>query len=80
MASLCGRNAVQITPARPSQLSLDELARALAAVVPASSNGFLLQLRAEGLELLLFPDGRAIVRGTTDATVARRLYTRYVGG
>ncbi len=80
VASLCGRNAVQITPARPSQLSLDELARALAAVVPASSNGFLLQLRAEGLELLLFPDGRAIVRGTTDATVARRLYTRYVGG
>lgn len=31
------------------------------------------------LELTIFPDGRAIIRGTSDPAVARTLYSRYVG-
>jgi hypothetical protein len=27
----------------------------------------------------VFPDGRAIVKGTTDVGVARSVYSRYVG-
>jgi len=30
-------------------------------------------------ELVLFPTGRAIVRGTTDMSEARSLYARYIG-
>jgi adenylyltransferase/sulfurtransferase len=30
-------------------------------------------------ELTIFPDGRAIIRGTSDPAVARTLYSRYVG-
>ena len=30
-------------------------------------------------ELLFFPDGRAIVKGTQDVALARSLYARYVG-
>jgi hypothetical protein len=30
-------------------------------------------------EITLFPDGRAIIKGTTDTAVARSLYARYVG-
>jgi adenylyltransferase/sulfurtransferase len=29
--------------------------------------------------LTIFPDGRAIIKGTDDATVARSIYARYVG-
>ena len=30
-------------------------------------------------EVTVFPDGRAIIKGTTDAGVARSVYSRYVG-
>ena len=31
------------------------------------------------LELTIFPDGRAIIRGTSDPSIARSLYSRYIG-
>jgi adenylyltransferase/sulfurtransferase len=79
VTSLCGRDAIQITPGEETRLSLDCLSQALAGVVRATYNGFVLHLEVEGCELLLFPDGRAIVRGTSDEGMARSLYARYVG-
>jgi adenylyltransferase/sulfurtransferase len=32
------------------------------------------------VEITVFPDGRAIIRGTSDSMVARSLYSRYIGG
>jgi adenylyltransferase/sulfurtransferase len=32
-----------------------------------------------GYEPTVFPDGRAIIKGTSDPGVARSLYARYVG-
>jgi adenylyltransferase/sulfurtransferase len=29
--------------------------------------------------MTVFPDGRAIIKGTTDIGVARSLYSRYIG-
>jgi adenylyltransferase/sulfurtransferase len=29
--------------------------------------------------MTLFPDGRAIIKGTTDIAIARSLYARFVG-
>ena len=76
--SLCGRNAVQIHErARPVDLS--ELARRLGTIAPVRSNQFALRADLEPYELMVFPDGRAIVRGTTDVGLARSLYARYVG-
>jgi len=77
--ALCGRHAVQITPAAGTTIALDKLAESLARIGKVSFNGFLLQFAAEGCELTLFPDGRALVKGTTDPDVARGLYARYVG-
>jgi molybdopterin-synthase adenylyltransferase len=31
------------------------------------------------LEMTVFPDGRAIIKGTEDPAVARAAYSRYVG-
>jgi len=39
----------------------------------------LLKFWREPYEMTLFPDGRAIIKGTTDTAIARSLYARYVG-
>jgi adenylyltransferase/sulfurtransferase len=76
--SLCGRNAVQIHDrARP--LDLPALARELAPLGDVRSNDFALRFTLPDYDLTFFPDGRAIVKGTTDPGVARSLYSRYIG-
>lgn len=76
---LCGRNAVQIVPPSEQELSLEGLRQRLAKIGRVSYNGFLLSLDLGEQELVLFPTGRAIIRGTTDMAEARSLYARYVG-
>jgi len=76
--SLCGRNAVQIHErTRPIQLAA--LAQRLGEIAPVRSNEFALRVSLDPYELTVFPDGRAIVKGTTDIGVARSIYARYVG-
>jgi molybdopterin/thiamine biosynthesis adenylyltransferase len=80
-AALCGQNAVQITPAASAKLDLSRLASLLAAHGRTSAGR--LHVRCSlpnGLEITVFPDGRAIVRGTTRPEVARTLYARLLGG
>ena len=76
--SLCGRNAVQIHERR-RPVNLEELAQRLAAIAPVRSNEFALRATLDPYELTVFPDGRAIIKGTTDPSIARSLYARYVG-
>lgn len=78
---LCGRNSVQVSPAFPSNLSLEELAGKLESTGTVSRNPFLLRLTPTGAhyEITVFRDGRAIIQGTDDVAVARGLYARYVG-
>ncbi len=76
--SLCGRNAVQLHDrARP--LDLPELAARLRSVGSVRVNEFALRLSIPKYELTVFPDGRAIVKGTTDVSFARSLYSRLIG-
>lgn len=77
-AVLCGRNSVQISPAE-GQVSFDALAEKLAGVGELIRNRFLLRLTVDDHVLTVFPDGRAIIGGTDDVTVARSLYAKYVG-
>ena len=77
-AVLCGRNAVQLTPPGPG-VGLDELARRLEGVGRVSRNEFLLRLKVDAYELTIFPDGRAIISGTSDVATARTLYAKYIG-
>ncbi len=78
-AFLCGRNAVQINPGRGHTLDLTRLAEQLRGVGKVSLNEYLLKLDVDKYELTIFPDARAIVKGTDDATVARSVYAKYVG-
>jgi molybdopterin/thiamine biosynthesis adenylyltransferase len=77
---LCGRNAVQVTPATPAELDLNLLADKLRTAGTVTATPFLVRCQVAGLELTIFRDGRAIVKGTDDATVARGAYAKYVGG
>ena len=76
--SLCGRNAVQIHVAA-RHIDLNELKRRLAALGEIRANEFALRFAQPPLEMTVFADGRAIVKGTTDPAVARNFYARYVG-
>jgi adenylyltransferase/sulfurtransferase len=78
-SSLCGRNAVQVTPAEPASLDLALLGARLSGAGEVTRNAWLLRLRVEGYELTVFADGRTIVKGTSDETVARTLHAKYVG-
>jgi adenylyltransferase/sulfurtransferase len=77
--SLCGRNSVQIHQTEPRALDLEVLKTRLAQFGPVSANDFLLRCVLDPFELTVFPDGRAIVKGTRDPAVARGLYARYIG-
>jgi adenylyltransferase/sulfurtransferase len=77
--SLCGRNAVQVSLRAAAQLNFEEMARHLEAVGAVSYNRFLLKFDAEGYQFTVFPDGRAIIKGTSDVDKARTLYAKYVG-
>jgi adenylyltransferase/sulfurtransferase len=76
--SLCGRNAVQIHE-RNRPLDLPDLARRLGELAPVRANEFALRVILDAYEMMIFPDGRAIIKGTTDVGIARSLYARYVG-
>lgn len=75
---LCGRNAVQIYD-RERHLDLKELAKRLESVGTVKVNDFALRAQIENFDITVFPDGRAILKGTTDVGVARSLYAKYIG-
>lgn len=79
---LCGRGAVQVSPAELRPLDLVMLTERWRDLGKVTSNPFLARLQhGEGQwELTAFRDGRAIIKGTEDPAAARALYARYVGG
>ena len=79
--ALCGRNAVQITLANPAALALPDLAARLRPTGEVRQNDHLLRFRPidSDQELVIFPNGRAIIHGTDEPALAKGLYARYVG-
>jgi molybdopterin-synthase adenylyltransferase len=76
--TLCGRNSVQIHE-RHRPVDLEDMSQRLKPHGTVRHNDFVLKFWHEPYEMTLFPDGRAIIKGTTDTAVARSLYARYVG-
>ncbi len=82
--TLCGRNAVQLSQKQNGhKLDFAEIAKRLEPHGSVVANKFMLRAeitdRGEPYELTLFTDGRAIVKGTKEANVARSVYAKYVG-
>jgi adenylyltransferase/sulfurtransferase len=76
--TLCGRNSVQIHE-RQRPIDFAEMSARLQPHGTVKHNSFVLKFWREPYELTLFPDGRAIIKGTTDTGVARSLYARFIG-
>jgi molybdopterin/thiamine biosynthesis adenylyltransferase len=76
--TLCGRNSVQIHE-RNRPIDLAEMNDRLTPHGIVRRNDFVLKFWREPYEMTLFPDGRAIIKGTTDKAMARSLYAKYVG-
>lgn len=76
--TLCGRNSVQIHESK-RPVNFSEMSSRLQPLGVVRHNDFVLKFWREPYEMTLFPDGRAIIKGTSDTAVARSLYARFVG-
>ena len=76
--TLCGRNSVQIHEHR-RPIDFLEMERRLQPHGKVKFNRLLLRFEHGDHTLTLFEDGRAIVQGTTDVSLARSLYARFIG-
>ncbi len=82
-ASLCGRDAVQIVPRLAATTDLESLAARLGPHGRVERNRYLLRAQLNDssgpIELTVFPNGRAIIKGTNRPDVARGIYAKYLG-
>ena len=76
--TLCGRNSVQIHE-RHRPVSFPEIDARLSPHGRVKHNDFVLKFWHDPYEMTLFPDGRAIIKGTADPAIARSLYARFIG-
>jgi adenylyltransferase/sulfurtransferase len=77
--SLCGQNAVQVLNPEVGEVSFDRLAAHLKPIGEVNYNEFMLRFRVDNHEMVIFPDGRAIVKNTNDEALARGLYAKFIG-
>ena len=77
--TLCGQNAVQVLNPKVKPLPLEELAARLKPIGEVNYNEFMLRLTIDNHEMVVFSDGRTIFRNTTDESLARSLYAKYIG-
>ena len=76
--TLCGRNSVQVHE-HARAVDLAALAERLRPLGSVKANGMLLRFERAPHTLTVFPDGRALIQGTTDVGLARSLYARFIG-
>jgi adenylyltransferase/sulfurtransferase len=76
--TLCGRNSVQIHEHR-RPVDFSDMNRRLQPHGQVRHNDYVLKFWREPYEMTIFPDGRAIIKGTTDTAAARSFYARFVG-
>jgi molybdopterin/thiamine biosynthesis adenylyltransferase len=76
--TLCGRNSVQIHEHhRP--VDFPAMRNRLTPHGAVRFNNLLLRFERPPHTFTLFPDGRCLIQGTTDITLARSLYARFIG-
>jgi adenylyltransferase/sulfurtransferase len=75
----CGRNAVQVTPENGTAPDFARLRERLEPLGTVTAGGLVLEFTRGGHRMVVFPDGRVLVMGTTDTAEARSLVARYLG-
>ncbi len=79
LASLCGSDTISLDPVSRQPVDLDALSRRLGKLGTVRAVGSVLVADVEGHHLTVFSDGRALLRGVSEAAKARSIYAKYVG-
>lgn len=77
--TLCGQNAVQVFNPEVKEISFERLSKQLASIGHVKYNDFMLRFEVDKYEMVIFPDGRAIIKNINDESLARSLYAKYIG-
>ena len=76
---LCGKNAVQVIHRNSGSIDLRQLELRLRSIADVGFNDFMLKFKVKNHAFTVFPDGRAIITGTADLSIAKGLYSKYLG-
>jgi len=76
---LCGKNAVQVMHRNSGNIDLRQLEQRLRSIADVSCNDFMLKFKVKNHAFTVFSDGRAIITGTADSSIAKGLYSKYLG-
>jgi len=78
-SALCGQSrAVQVVDTESEGIDLTQLAGRLTGVTNMTYDEYMLRFDVDGCSIIVFPDGRAIIRNTLDESAAEKLYFKYV--
>lgn len=79
ISSFCGQSrALQILNTKVDTIALDKLATRLAKFGNISKNDFMLTAIIGKHEIIVFPDGRVIIKNTLNEELAKELYLKYI--
>ncbi len=76
---LCGQDSMQVVNRFSRELDLAAVRTRLEESVEVRGDSSLLRCVIDSYECTVFSNGRAIVKGTHDPAVARRIYATYIG-
>lgn len=75
----CGRNSVQINPTGHTELDLEALAERLKPLGQVAASDLLIHFSTSEFNITIYKSGRTMIEGTLDESVARGIYSRYIG-
>lgn len=76
---ICGQNSIQINLGQ-EEMNLEEIQQRLEQKnIRTRKNPYLLSFTADGVEIKLFKDGRAIVKNARSEETAKSIYAKYIG-
>ncbi len=77
--SICGSNSIQINPPVKKLLELEKIVEILKPYGTVVFNEYLAKFFYQNYEITIFKDGRAIIKGTSDPSTAKSLYSKFLG-
>ena len=77
--SLCGSNSVQVVPPAAVKIDFHALAEKLKKIGSVHFSQYVLKFSDDKYEIMLFQDGRAIIKNAIDGNNAKSIYTEYIG-
>ncbi len=79
VTSLCGQTrAVQVVDTSVAEISFSRLASRLRSYGDVSEDEHVLRFKIDDYEIMVFRDGRAIIKNTIDESLAKELYDKYI--